>query len=129
MTVKVVTKSLLKAFDSIKVKLQLWGKDHVVISEGLLLKDECVLLRLEFNDVGIDLVEVSFLRRCEDSFTRRGLILECLMSVEILAELMLKGTIFVRNESDWFMFVLLTKGAETLVCKVSKLSKADNCCL
>jgi len=33
------------------------------------------------------------------------------MSEKILAELMLKGTIFVRNESDWFMFVLLAKGA------------------
>jgi len=37
MTVPVVVQSSLKAFDSSDVILQLWGKDHVVVSEGLLL--------------------------------------------------------------------------------------------
>jgi len=42
--------------------------------------------------------------------------------MKIFAELMLKGPIFIRNESDWFMFVLLTKRAKALVCCVAKLS-------
>lgn len=72
---------------------------------------------------------MSFLRRGEDTFAGGALIFKRLMSMNILAELMLESPIFVGDKSDWFMFVLLAKGAKALVRKVSELAQADNCCL